>query len=159
MKLSLKRSADMNRKRWANDNPAQHGSMRIAIRYLLYEWHSPTANESNYDVYLLIKTFGFRAGESKQKKDRFMLDRIEADTPNFYKEHIIRDIILYKDYRFYSKEGNLKSFAKATALSDKIWRNKKVQDKLTYVSESEAIKIWGKFVAYNIKRGNKLKVL
>jgi len=139
-------------------NKGLHGGrVRAVVVSLLYEWFSPNEGISNYGIWNLGMLFQFKSGTSKKEIDNYVNAAVERTIPQYYKNTAIRQIVVYRDFRFITKP--VAAFDRAKALIDKITRNKKVYEQLTAVSEAEAIKIWNKFVIYRIKRGNKVKVL
>jgi hypothetical protein len=153
------KSAAMNKARWSKDVRAKHGSMRVTIHSILYEWFSPTEELSNYGIWNLGMVFQFPTGKTSAYKKEVVIESNDRATPEYYKRGMIREIVMYRDFRYYTDEGQHRAFDKTRALIDKITRDKKIYEELTAVSEDEAIKKWTKFVIYRIKRGNKMRVL
>ncbi|MEM3264678.1 MAG: hypothetical protein QXH07_01860 [Thermoplasmata archaeon] len=158
-KISREHSLAMNKARWAKDIKEKHGTMRVTIHSILYEWFSPSVGISNYGIWNLGMIFYFPVGIKLAEKNDKVIASNDRATPEYYKNGMIRETILYRDYRFYTDAGQLRAFNKIREMINRITRDKKVYEELTGITEEEAIKIWNKFVIYRIKRGNKLKVL
>lgn len=158
-KSSRVKAKRMNKARWSKDVKSKHGSMRVTIHSILYEWFSTGEEISNYGIWSLGMVFQFPTGKTSEYKKEVVLDSNERATPEYYKRNMLREIIMYKDFMYYTDKGQHRAFDKSRALIDKITRSKKIYEELTTISEDAAVKEWTKFVVYRIKRGNKMKVL
>ena len=73
---------------------------------------------------------------------------------------MVKEVILYKNYIYYSEKAHSRVFDIATKLLNKITLNgKKLHANYEGISKELAIKNFNKFVGYRIKRNNNLKVL
>ena len=156
---SNKRFIDMNKKRWASDVKSSHGTLTAVIQVVLYSYFSETNDITNFSVWLTTNKFNFKSVDYKKRKER-IINALHEFTPEYYKINMIKEVILYKNYVYYSEESHLKSFDIATALLTKIsLDDKKIHAKFEFITKEKAIKEFNKFIGYKVKRNNKLKVL
>ena len=152
---SNKRFIDMNKKRWASDVKSSHGTLTAVIQIILYSYYDIT----NFSVWLTTNKFNFKSIDYKKRKAK-IINALHEFTPEYYKINMIKEVILYKNYIYYSEKSHLKAFDRATALLTKIsLDDKKIHANFEFKNQEDAIKEFNKFIGYKVKRNNKLKVL
>jgi hypothetical protein len=142
-----------------NHNKGKRGGIIVAVvRAILYRFESPNVTENSYyAIWQIGMTFRFESGKPLEEKKQYILNDLDNETPELYKLNMIRQITVYRNFRYISHLDY--AFDRAKTLLDKITRDKKVYEKLSGISEDEALKEWRKYVIYRIKRGNKVRVL
>jgi hypothetical protein len=156
-KRSIKHLKHKVKIKYQHNKGKRGGTVIAVVRAILYDFVSETAGESYYGIWQIGMSFRFDSRTKLKEKAEFILSELDKATPDLYKKHMIREITLYRNFRYITNlEG---AFDKAKTLLDKMLRSKKIYNMMSGIDEDEAITIWHKYVIYKLKRGNKVRVL
>lgn len=150
------KSIKMNKSRWNKDIKKEHGTLTITIHAVLFKSYN-TSEHQDYGIWLSTMKFNLVGVKNKHKQILIDLKQFE---PEYFAKYMVKEVILYKNYIYYSEKAHSRVFDIATKLLNKITLNgKKLHANYEGISKELAIKNFNKFVGYRIKRNNNLKVL